>query len=114
MVRKTVGEQRIGTHLSSRGNAVWNSYCLLPDGMRVGYFKDSRSRIIEFCEIGEIDMRPHMISAEIVHGIKRTKIELSRDSLAGFDFQGSRSGGIFGCEQRDWLIFISGHLESKP
>src|SRR5438132_1298383 len=66
MVRKTVGEQRIGTHLSSRGNAVWNSYCLLPDGMRVGYFKDSRSRVIEFCEIGEIDMRPHMISnAEI-------------------------------------------------
>jgi len=39
---------------------------------------------------------------------------LSGDSLAGFDFQGSRSRGILGGEQRDWLIFISGHLESKP
>src|SRR5207237_8215096 len=88
MVRKTVGEQRIGPPLSSRGDAVWNSYCLLPDGVRVGYFKNSRSRVKEFCEIAEIDMRPHMISAEIVHGINRNKIELSGNSLPGFNCKG--------------------------
>jgi len=81
--------------------------------MRVGYFKDSRSRVIEFCEIGEIDMRPHMISAEIVHGISEPRSNCRVTLWPVSIFKGPQPR-IFGGEQRDWLIFISGHLESKP
>src|SRR6266498_4533971 len=112
MVWEAVGEQRIRPYIPSRSNAVRNSHCLLPDWSRVGHFEHSRWRVKKLCQIREIDMCPHMISAEIVHGIKRSEINLSRNSLPGFDFQ--RRLRVFGAEQRYWLIFIFGHLESKP
>src|SRR5207244_8437840 len=62
-------------------------HCLLPDRPRVGHFEHSRARVKKLCQIREINMRPQMISSEIVYGIKRSKINLSGDSLSGFDFQ---------------------------
>src|SRR5881398_1222080 len=112
MVRKAIGEQRVRAHVPSGSNAVRNSQCLLPDRPRVGHFEDSRWRVKKLCQIREINMRPHVISAEIMYGIKRSEINLSRDSLPGFNFQ--RRLRRFGAQQSYWLIFISGHLESKP
>src|SRR5205809_6475785 len=112
MVWETIGEQRIGANVPSGGNPVGNSYCLLPDRPSVGHFEHSRSRIKKLCQIWKIDVRPHVVSAEIVNGIKRSEINLSRDSLPGFNFQ--RRLRRFGAQQSYWLIFISGHLESKP
>src|SRR2546430_13587579 len=83
MVRKAIGEQRVRAHVPSGSNAVRNSHCLLPDRPRVGHFEDSRWRVKKLCQIREINMRPHVISAEIMYGIKRSEINLSRDSLPG-------------------------------
>src|ERR1051326_3995649 len=97
MVRKTIGEQRVRAYISSRSNAVWNSHCLLPDRSRISYFKHSRWRVKKLCEIREIDMRPHVVRAGIMYGIKRSKINLTCDSLSGFDSQGRLR--VFGAEQ---------------
>src|SRR5207244_12624641 len=87
-------------------------HCLLPDRPRVGHFEHSRARVKKLCQIREINMRPQMISSEIVYGIKRSKINLSGDSLSGFDFQ--RWLRVFGAEQRYRLPFASSYLKSKP
>src|SRR6266542_6282298 len=112
MVRKAIREQRIRAYVPSGGNAVRNSHCLLPDRPRVGHFEYSRSRVKKFPQVGEINMRSHMIGTEIVYGIKRSEINLSGDSLSGFDFQ--RWLRVFGAEQRYRLPFASSYLKSKP
>jgi hypothetical protein len=57
-------------------------------------------------------MRSHMIGAKIVHGIERTEINLSCDSLSGFNFQ--RRLPVFTAERRYRLILVSSYLESEP
>src|ERR1043166_8504946 len=101
MIRKTVGEKRIRAHVAGRGNAIWDTHCLLPDWACVGYFKNSRRGIKKLSQVGKINMRPHMISAEIVDRIKRSLIDLMRDSLPGLDLQGSSGGRIFGAHRRN-------------
>ena len=88
MVRKPVGEKRVRSHVARRRNAVGNADCLLPDWSRVGYLKNSRWRIKKLSQVGKINIRPHMISAEIMHRIKWSQIDLMRHSLAGVDLQG--------------------------
>src|SRR5436309_335033 len=57
-------------------------------------------------------MRANMISAEIVHRIKRTEIDPLRDFLPGFNFQGRLR---VTCRiWRNLLTFASSHLKSKP
>src|SRR5438876_1014453 len=112
MVWEAVGEQRVRAHVSGPGDAGRNSHGLLPDRSGVGHFENSRSRVKKLSQIREINMRSHVVSAEIVHGIKRSEINLSRDSLAGFDFQ--RRLGAFGAQRRDRLALASRDLESQP
>src|ERR1700720_639994 len=53
-----------------------------------------------------------MISAEVVHGIERSKIDFLRDSLASFDLE--RQLRVIRGERRDRLAFASGHFQPKP
>jgi len=53
-----------------------------------------------------------MISAEIVHRIKWSQIDLMRDSLSGFDLQGRLTA--FGTDRRNGLTFVSSYLKPKP
>jgi len=53
-----------------------------------------------------------MISAEIVHRIKWSQIDLMRDSLPSFDLQGRLIA--FGTDRRDGLTFVSGYLKPEP
>src|SRR6266516_5511778 len=112
MVWESVGEQRVRAHIPGCGNTGWNSHCLLPDRPRVGHFEHSRSRVKEFPQVREINMCPHVVSAEIVHGIERSEINLPCDSLTGFDFQ-SRLGTV-SVERRYRLTLVSSYLKPKP
>src|SRR6266498_325980 len=112
MVRKAVGEKRVRADVAGRGNVIGDADCLLPEWPRIGYFKNSRRGIKKLSQIGKINIGPHMISAEVVHSIKRSQIDLMRDSLPGFDLQGSLS--VFGVNRCNGLTFVSGYLESKP
>src|SRR5690242_17605818 len=112
VVRKTVREQGIGAHVARRGTAARNSHSLLPDGPRIGYFKNSSSGIKEFCQVGEIDVCPHVIRAEVAYGINRTQIDLTRDSLAGFDLQ--RRLRIIWVERSYWLLLATSYFEPEP
>src|SRR4029453_12324381 len=112
MIRKAVGEKRVRADVAGRGNAVGNADCLLPDWPRIGYFKNSRWGIKELPEIGEINIRSHMVVAGIVHRIKRGQIDLMCDPLAGSDLQGRLA--VFGTHRRYWLTFASGYLKTKP
>src|SRR4030095_326253 len=105
MVRKAVREKRVRTHVARRGNAIRDADCLLPDWSRVGYFKNSRWGIKKLSQIGKINICPHVISAEIVHWINWSQIDLMRDSLPGFDLQGRliALGGYW----RNGLAFVS-------
>ena len=47
-----------------------------------------------------------------MHGIKRSEIDLTRDSLPGLDFQ--RRLRDFAAERRDRLILASSDLEAQP
>ena len=53
-----------------------------------------------------------MISAEIVHGIQRSKVDPLRDFLASFDFQGRL--GVVRPDGRNRLTLASRHLKSEP
>jgi hypothetical protein len=53
-----------------------------------------------------------MISAEIVHRIKWSQIDLMRDSLPGSDLQGRLT--VFGTNRCNGLSFTSGYLKPKP
>src|SRR6266478_1473959 len=112
MVWESVSEKRVRAHITGRGDAVRNPHRFLPNRPGVGHFENSRRRVKEFPQVREINMRPHMIGAEIVHGIKRSEINLTRDSLTGFDFQ--RRLCILSVERRYRLTLVSGYLEPKP
>src|SRR6266508_705927 len=103
MIWESVGKQRVRAHLPGRGNAGWNSHCLLPDRSRVGHFENPCSRVKKFSQVREMHVRAHMIGAEI---------NLSRDSLAGFNFQ--RRLRIFTVERRYRLTLVSRYLEPEP
>jgi len=55
-----------------------------------------------------------MVSAELLDRIKRSQIDLMRDSLPGLDLQGSCGSGIFGADRRNGLTFVSSYLKPKP
>ena len=112
MIWESIGKQRVRAHLPGGGNAGWNSHCLLPDRSRVGHFENPCSRVKKFSQIREMNVRADMIGAEIVHGIERAEINLSRDSLAGFNFQ--RRLRIFTVERRYRLTLVSRYLEPEP
>lgn len=112
MVRKAVGEKRVRAHVARRGNAIGDADCLLPDWSRVGYFKNSRWGIKKLSQVGKINIRPHMISAEVMHRIKWSQIDLMCDSLPSVDLQGRLT--VFGTDRRDGLTFVSSYLKPKP
>src|SRR4030095_1985809 len=112
MIRKAVGEKRVRAHVARRGNAIGDADCLLPDWPRIGYFKNSGWGIKKLSQVGKINIRPHMISAEIVHRIQWRQIDLMRDSLPGFDLQGRLI--VLGTHRRNWLGFASSYLKPKP
>src|SRR5438094_8443889 len=112
MVRKAVGEKRVRAEVAARGNAIGDADCLLPDWPRIGHFKNSRWGIKKLSEIGKINIGPDMITAEIVHGIKSSQIDLMRDSLPGCDLQGRLT--VSGTHRRNRLTLASSYLEPKP
>src|SRR5215470_8883211 len=112
MVRKAVGEKRVRAHVARRFNAIRDADCLLPDWPRIGYFEDSGWGVKKLSEVGEINIRPHMISAEIVHRIKWSQIHLMCDSLPGSDLQGRLI--VFGTHRRNRLTVVSSYLKPKP
>ena len=112
MVRKAVGEKRVRAHIARSSNPIGDADCLLPDWPGIGYFKNTRRGIKKLSEVGKINIRPHMISAEIVHRIKWSQIDLTRDPLSGFDLQ--RRLAVFSTDRRNGLTFTSSYLEPKP
>src|SRR5207253_4209018 len=112
VVGKPVGEQRVGAHIAGSGNTVWDPNCFLPNRPRIGHLENLCSRVKKFSQIGEINMRANVISAEVLHRIKRSEIEPLDDLLPSLNLQGRLSATCG--EGRNRLTFASGHLESKP
>src|SRR4029453_2884738 len=79
---------------------------------RVSDFEDPGSGIEEFSQIREVNVRAHMIGAELVDGIERCEIDLTGDSLAGLDSQGRLP--IRTAERADRLLLAARDLKAQP
>src|SRR5437762_3655672 len=112
MIRKTIGHQRIRADLTGSGSTPRNSDCLLPDRPRIGDFENPGSRVEEFSQVREVNIRSHMVSAKLVDGIKWREIDLLGDPLPGGDFQ-SRLG-LCSPERPDGLLVAAGEFECQP
>src|SRR5215469_1244818 len=109
MIRKTVGKKRVRAHVTRGGTATRHANCLLPDRAGIGYFKNSRRGIKKLSQISKVNMRPHMISPEIMHRIQRSQIDLTRNSLPSVDLQ--RWLTRFGAHRRNRLTFVSSYFK---
>ena len=112
MIWKAVGKKRVRARVTGRGNAIRDADCLLPDWPGIGDFKNSRWRIKKLTEVGKINIRAHMISAEVLHRIKRSQINLLGNPLPGSNLQWGLS--VFGIDRCNGLTFVSSYLKPKP
>src|ERR1700682_1908143 len=92
--------------------AFGNADSFLPDRPGVGDLKYFRRRIIKLVQVGEINMRPDMIGAEIVDWIERSEIDFLRHFFSRFDLERRLSG--VGFDRSDCLSFLAGDLKSEP
>src|SRR5207244_10728071 len=85
LIDKSIPPKRGSSSVAASLAAHVDSYAVLPDLTRVGYFNNLGWRIAVAPESGEINMRPDVVGPEVLKWIESSEINFLGNGLARLD-----------------------------
>src|SRR5207248_6629565 len=111
VIGKPIRQKRVSSGVAASLAAHGDSYALLPDWPRVGYFNNLGWGIEVAPEIGEINMRPDVVGPEVLKWIESSEINFLGNGLARLDAERFHFLRRIGWDR---LTIAAGDFESEP